>query len=123
MKVIMLKDVRGVGQRGAIIEVKDGYALNFLIPQGTAEQATAERIASHAKEQARASETKEKTEAQMRVKISALEGKVLHLRARATEKGGLFKTLTSEDVIRAIAEQYGFALSDKAIEMEPIKTV
>jgi len=44
MKVILLKDVKGVGQRGKIVEVKDGYAYNFLIPHKAAEQATPENV-------------------------------------------------------------------------------
>jgi hypothetical protein len=51
MKVLFKKDVGGVGQRGTIKDVSDGYALNFLIPQGLAEQATPEKIATHQKNQ------------------------------------------------------------------------
>ena len=52
MKVIFLKDVGGVGQRGSIKEVSDGYAMNFLIAQGLAVQATPEKVAAHARQEA-----------------------------------------------------------------------
>ena len=51
MKVIFLKDVGGVGQRGTIKDISDGYAQNFLIPNGLAEQATAEKKTANQKVQ------------------------------------------------------------------------
>jgi len=51
MKVLFLKDVGGVGQRGTIKDVSDGYALNALIPKGLAVQATPDKIAAHKKQE------------------------------------------------------------------------
>ena len=47
MKVIFTKDVGGVGVRGTVKDVSDGYAQNFLIARGLAEQATTEKLAAH----------------------------------------------------------------------------
>ena len=55
MKIIFLKDVKGVGQRDALKDVSDGYALNFLIPQGLAVQATPDKIAAHEVQKQKAS--------------------------------------------------------------------
>ena len=63
MQIILLQDVGGVGKRHEVKDVADGYALNFLIPRGAAEQATPERLASHEKRIAELSAEKEREEA------------------------------------------------------------
>ena len=93
MIVVMLKVVKGVGQRGKVIEVSDGYALNSLIPQGKAVHATAEKLAQVEKQMANASFEKAKHDAELATKIRSLDGKQVVVKARANEQGHLYKKL------------------------------
>jgi len=122
MKVILLKDVRGVGRQGEVVEVKDGYAMNALIPQRAAEQATPATLAAH---QARMRELERvRTEAReaLRQAVRSLEGARLTKKARATEKGGLFESVTHDDIVRLVAEEKGVTLPASAVVLDrPIK--
>ncbi|MEK7601780.1 MAG: 50S ribosomal protein L9 [Patescibacteria group bacterium] len=122
MKVIMLKDVKGVGQRGKIVEVKDGYAYNFLIPHKAAEQATPEKIASYNARVSQENAVREQQGAILKMAVESLNGKKISISARATEKGGLFKSLTVSDVATAILKQLNIQIPETAIALEkPIK--
>lgn len=124
MKVIFLKDVRGVGQPGQVKDVAEGYARNFLLPRKLAEVATAEKIAQVAATAAAREAERQKEDEQLINKINTLRGKVVSIAARATEKGGLFKSITSADVAKAIRAQHSLEIPEDSINIaEPIKTV
>ena len=74
MKVIFLKDVGGVGQKGSVKDVADGYAMNFLIAQGLAVQATNDMLAAHAKRQAEETAQKEKETQALTKAVEGLRG-------------------------------------------------
>jgi large subunit ribosomal protein L9 len=124
MKVILLKDVRGMGMHGAIKDVADGYALNKLFPQKLAEAATPERIKQiEAQVAARAAE-REQEDKQLDTKVASLRGKIVSIPSRATEKGGLFKSITATDVAKAIRAEHSLEIPEDSITIaEPIKTV
>lgn len=123
MKVILLKDVRGVGQHHEVKSVADGYAINFLFPKKLAEPATDEKVQS-LEAQKKAHETEvEKQEEALAAKIVTLRGKRIALQAKATEKGGLFKTIAPKDIALAIAAEHGVEIGEAAVHFpEPIKT-
>ena len=124
MKVIFLKDVGGVGQRGTIKDISDGYAQNFLIPNGLAEQATAEKITSHQKAQEQETATRAKEMETLETSVKSLEGGRIEITVRATEKGGLFKAIGAADIVRAIREQKEKEVPAENVELEkPIKEV
>ncbi len=124
MKVILLKDVRGVGLHGEVKNVADGYAVNFLFRQSLAEPATDEKIKEvEAQKVAREDEVKKEEEV-LDTKVSSLHGKKVTLAARATEKGGLFKTIGEKDVAGAIRLEHSLEIPLMAIDLPaPIKTV
>ncbi|MBC7836548.1 50S ribosomal protein L9, partial [Acetobacteraceae bacterium] len=106
MKVILLKDVRRVGQHGEVKDVADGYAFNFLFPQKLAEPATEEKIKNlETQKQAHEAEI-QKGEEELTAKIMSLRGKRVALQSRATEKGGLFKSIVAKDIIKAIKAEH-----------------
>lgn len=122
MKVIMLKDMKGVGQRGTVIEASDGYALNFLIPHKIAEQATADKIAKHAVMRKQEQAAKDSENAALEVSIGKLRGAVVTITARSTPKGGLFKALDAGDIAKAILAGTKVAIKESYILLDkPIK--
>lgn len=124
MKVILLKDVRGIGMHGEIKTVADGYAINALFPQKLAQPATPEKIAEvEANRAAREAEAAKEAE-QLDNKVAALRGKVVAIAARATEKGGLFKAVHEKDVAKAILAEHSLAIPESSIRFpEPVKTI
>jgi large subunit ribosomal protein L9 len=124
MKVILLKDVRGVGVHGEVKTVADGYAINGLFPKKLAEAATAEKIAEvEAKRVTHEAEAAKEAE-QLDNKVAALRGKKVTISARTTEKGGLFKAVHEQDVAKAILAEHALAIPEEAIKFpEAIKTV
>ena len=124
MKVILLKDVRGVGLHGEIKNVADGYAINGLFPKKLAEAATPEKIAEIETTRAAHEAEVQKEAQQLDNKVAALRGKTVTVSGRATEKGGLFKAVHEKDVAKAILGEHALAIPEESISFpEPIKTV
>ncbi len=124
MKVILLKDVRGVGQHGEIKNVADGYATNRLFPQKFAEPATEEKIQQFEARKAEVEAARQKEVEQLDNKIQSLRGKKISLSIRATEKGGLFKNVHESDIAKAILGQLSLEIpTDSIVISEPIKTL
>ena len=124
MKIILLKDVGGVGQRGSVKDVSDGYALNMLIPRGLAKQATADALASLAKMQAEIASQKAEETAKHTAIVQLLRGARIEMKLRATEKGGLFKTVGPKEIAQALKEQKNVTLAPEAIQpLEPVKAI
>ncbi len=118
MKVLMLQHVKKVGQKDSIVDVSDGFALNSLIPDGKAVQATAEQITSLAKRQL--SQGKEHANKQdlARKTLKKLEGVEVVVLAKANTQGSLFKGLTKGDIAKALSE-FAKAHVDTAWIQEP----
>ena len=117
MKIILNQAIDSLGSEGEILDVKPGFARNYLIPKGWAKQATKINIAATQKE----IEAKEKKEAKTRENLEAL-GKVLDklslkFELKAGEEGRLFGSVTSQMIIDAIAEK-GYTVNKKEIEMD-----
>ena len=117
MKIILNQAIDSLGNEGEIIDVKEGYARNYLIPKGWAKQATKINIAATQKE----IEAKQKKEAKTRDNLEAL-GKILDklslkFELKAGEEGRLFGSVTSQMIVDAIAEK-GYTINKKEIEME-----
>jgi large subunit ribosomal protein L9 len=124
MQVILLKDVRGVGHAHEVKNVADGYAVNFLFKQHFAEPATPEKMkALEAKAKAHEAEIL-KQEEELTKKVLSLKGKKIVIKARPTEKGGLFKQIAPKDIVKAIKDEHGVELPDSAFTFpEHIKTI
>ncbi|MBI4598805.1 50S ribosomal protein L9 [Candidatus Uhrbacteria bacterium] len=102
MKVILLRDVKTQGKEGAIVEVSEGYARNFLFPQNLAVQATEEALRERQEREDRA-EREGKKELKSSAKLaSQLEGFELELVEKTNEQGVLYAAVTTEEVARAL---------------------
>ena len=124
MKIILTQEVEGLGAAGDVVEVKDGYGRNFLIPRGVAIRWTrgGERQAESIK-QARASRAvRDETHA---AEIKAkLEGTPVDVKVKAGQGGRLFGAVTVGDVATAIGEVTGESIDKRTIVLgNPIKTL
>lgn len=122
MKVILMRDVRGCGLANTVVEVADGYAANFLLPHKYAVAATPEKLKEFEAKKAQLEAAKAKEEEQLSNKVKSLEGKKVTIVARATEKGGLFKSLTAPDIAKAIRTEHSLEMPESSIDTDPIKT-
>jgi len=122
MKVILLKEVKGLGRAGDVKAVRDGYGQNFLIARGLARAATALvlREAESVKGQRAAHDAKE--EERFRRMADALQKTPLTFTMKVSEKGHAFGSVTASDIQTALARE-GFALDRHWIALpEPLKT-
>jgi large subunit ribosomal protein L9 len=118
MKVLLRSDVKGLGRRGDIVEVKAGFARNFLLPTGaglvattaTETQATAMRRARDLRE----AQDRKAAEAQRGV----IEAATVVVAARAGTNGRLFGSVTEADVVNALRTATGISLARHQIHME-----
>ncbi len=123
MKVILARDVPSLGKAGTVVEVKEGYARNYLIPRGLAVEATEEALRSFQQHQEAARRRAERELQKAREIARALSETTVVVRARAGEGGRLFGSVTAETIAQALRER-GVEVSRKQIELlEPIKAV
>lgn len=120
MRVVLLQDVKGTGQKGSVVEVKDGYARNYLLPRGLARQATAGVVKDLELQRQRADARAERERQQQAENRAALQGQVVEIPAHVGEQGRLFGAVTHADVSQAL-QALGYEIDRKKIEMEPIK--
>ena len=123
MKVIFNVDVRGQGKKGEMKEVSDGYARNYLLPRKLATEATADNInALKLKEKAKTAQiAREKAQAEENAK--KLSGVQVIIRAKAGSGGKLFGAVTSQEISKALKEQFDIDIEkNKIVQADPIKT-
>ena len=125
MQVILKKEIQNLGEAGDIVNVKDGYARNFLLPQGAAEVATTGALENREKNIARIKAKQEKLHQEALEKAAAIEkfGK-LELSAKAGESGKLFGTITTKKLTEELAAQAGIEVDRKTVSLNaPINKV
>jgi large subunit ribosomal protein L9 len=105
MQIILLEKVVNLGGLGDVVKVKDGYARNFLIPQGKAKRATRDNLAEFEKRRGvlEAAQTAALNAAQE--KGARLDGMMLQISQKAGVDGRLFGSVTSIDIVEALKEQ------------------
>ena len=124
MKLILTQDVSGLGAPGDVVDVKDGYGRNFLLPRGFAISWTrgGEKQVTQIKRARKVREVRDLSHAN-EIK-QALEGLTITLPARAGEAGRLFGSVTNADVADAVRAAGGPILDKRAVVLAaPIKTV
>ena len=124
MKVILRADVDGVGKKGDILDVADGYGRNFLVPKGLAIGASpgaeAQAASMRRSRDIKDAREREGAEAIARQLVPA----VIRINVKAGSEGRLFGSITAADVASAVATQTGIELDRRRLHLEePIKTV
>lgn len=107
MRIIFLKDIKRIGKKGEIKEVKDGYARNFLLAQGLAEAATPQKVERAEKEQKEQEEKKKQELIEKEKTREAIKGIELRFFLKTDEKGHAYGSVTAKDIEHEL-EQYGF---------------
>src|SRR3989344_392953 len=122
MKVILLKDVAGVGKRDGVMEVKDGYALNFLIPRGLAQEASSKNLAEHDKRQKTSEAEAQIQDAQFEKLAQALSADSIVMKVRMNESGHPYESISAKKIAGEIAKKYNQDIGERAVVLdEPIK--
>ncbi len=113
MKVILKSDVNKLGKSGALVDVSDGYARNFLLPKGLAIEATPAKLNEWKNEQAKLKAKDEKLRAEALELKKNLQDKIIKVEAKSGENGRLFGSITSAQVAEELIKQYGLKDFDK----------
>jgi large subunit ribosomal protein L9 len=123
-QAILLEDVESLGEKGAVVDVSNGYLRNYLLPRKLAESATRGSIEAASKR--REAAEREAREAVDRARENAeLLGKtVLTIPQQAGDDGRLFGSVTTQDIVDAIHEARGIRIDKRKVQLdEPIKSV
>ena len=123
MQVILLERVAKLGQMGDVVEVKPGYARNFLLPQGKALSATSDNIAHFEAQKAQLEARNLETRKEAEELAERLDGKQFIVIRSASDSGALYGSVTPRDAASAATED-GFSVDKKQIILNgPIKTL
>jgi large subunit ribosomal protein L9 len=121
MKVILLKDIKKLGKKYEVKEVKSGYGRNYLIPQGLAKVATPENL-KWAKERQKIEARKAEEELGKIGKLaSEIDGLEVEVRVKVGDEGQLFEKISAQKISKRLKEM-GYAIARTQIDLaEPIK--
>jgi large subunit ribosomal protein L9 len=124
VKVVLRRDLSGLGKRGDVVEVADGHARNFLVPTGRAIPASP-GLTSQAVAMRRGRDLRDAREREAAESIAQrLVPMVFTIPARAGRDGRLFGSVTSSDVVEAVARQAGVEIDrHRLLDHEPLKSL
>lgn len=123
MEIILKQDVANLGYKDDIVKVKNGYANNYLLPQGKAIIATPVNKKIHAENLRQRAHKEEALRKNAETQQAALNGKTVKLIVKVGENGQLFGGINNIMVAEALKEQHNYDVDRKDIVVEPIKTV
>ncbi|MGI6553172.1 MAG: 50S ribosomal protein L9 [Clostridia bacterium] len=124
MKVILLQDVKKLGQKGDVVEVADGYGRNYLLPRGLAKEATPGNLRELEAVKRQQAEKQSKELEEARMLAAKLSGETVSIRVKSGEKGKLFGSVTSKEIAETISAQFGEEIDKRKVELpEAIKTL
>lgn len=124
MKVILLKEVKGLGKEGELVNSKDGYARNFLFPKNLAVEATPANLKKW-EERKQAEEEKRKEEQREALALKEkIEKLTVDIKAKGGTGGRLFGSITSQDISSGLSKQHKIDIDKRKIDLkENIKSV
>jgi len=124
VEIILLKDVDSLGEKGEMTDVSGGYARNYLIPRGFAEQATQARKEAALRQMEQKAEREHRAAEQAGELKDLLAKTVLTLPVAAGEGDRLFGSVTNQDIAKAIKDARGIHVDKKRIDLEePIRSL
>ena len=121
MQVILLERVSKLGQMGDVVDVKPGYARNFLLPQGKAKTASETNIAAFEKQQSQLEAQNLETKKEADTLLGKLDGQTFIVIRSASDSGALYGSVSPRDAAE-VATSEGFSINRKQISLvKPIK--
>jgi large subunit ribosomal protein L9 len=114
MEIILKNDVANLGYKDDIVTVKNGYALNYLIPQGLAITATGSALKSHKEILKQRAHKEEKIKQEAQVLAEVLKGITLSIGAKTSTKGKIFGSVNAIQIAEALQEK-GYNIDRKSI--------
>ncbi|NSW76786.1 MAG: 50S ribosomal protein L9 [Candidatus Atribacteria bacterium] len=122
MRVILIQEVKNLGKEGDIVEVKEGYARNYLIPKKMAIEATPGNLSQIEKLRKKRAMREAKELEEAKALQGKIEGMVLTFSKKAGETGKLYGSVTAREIAEAISATVGFEFDRKYLELpEPLK--
>ena len=123
-RAILLQDVESLGERGAVVDVSNGYLRNFLLPRKLAATATKGSIEAAARAREAAERAQQEAVDRARDNAGLLGKTVLTIPQQAGDDGRLFGSVTTQDIADAIRDARGIKVDKRKIHLEePIKNV
>lgn len=123
MKVILTDEIRGLGTRGDIVTVKDGYARNFLIPKKLAREATTGNLKSTEQEKKKWALLAAQERDQAQKAADSVKGMKVTIQKRVGDTGQLFGSVTANEIADALVAK-GVQVEKRRIELDhPIKSL
>ena len=124
MQIILLEKVVNLGGLGDVVKVRDGFARNYLIPQGKAKRATRENLAEFEKRRAELEQAQAVQLNEARDKAAQIDGQVVQIAQKAGVDGKLFGSVTNADVAEALKKK-GFDVTKASVRMPqgPLKNI
>ncbi len=121
MKILLKDDVDTLGIAGDIVDVADGYARNYLLPQGLAVRATPGQIKQVDVIRAQSRLKHQRIAAEMAALTEKLEGTLLTFEATASERGRLYGSVTQDQIAEALAAELGEPIDRRKIDTDPLR--
>lgn len=118
MKVLLIKDVKGLGKAGEVKEVKDGYGKNFLIGKGLAQNATPEVLNRFKAEQRKLAENEAAEIAAAKELAEKLNATKLTIKHKIGANGHLIGSVTNKEIAEALSEQFSIEIDKKNISLK-----
>lgn len=122
MKIILKEDIARLGYKDDVVEVRDGYGRNYLIPTGKAVVATPSALKVLAENQRQRAHKLEKIKADAQALAESLAGVALTIGAKTSSTGTIFGSVNSLQIAEAL-EKLGHSIDRKLIVLDPIKEV
>ena len=124
MKVILLERIEKLGNLGDVVTVKDGYARNYLLPQGKALRATEANMERFEREREEIEKRNAEARAAAEQQAEKIRGAQLVMIRAAGETGHLYGSVTTRDIANALNEEYGLEVQRSQVQLDkPIKLI
>lgn len=124
MKVILIQDVKTLGKKGAVLEVAEGYARNFLFPRNLAKEATPVNMKELEHKNTLEAKKKQQILAEAKELANKISAITVIISTKAGEGGRLFGSVTSKDIVEVLEGKHKIVVDKRKVELkDPIKTL